>query len=42
MTSFPVSYTVVGDNSARLKGKYGAVTELTQDLWTHIFIRNKF
>ncbi len=38
MTSFPVSDIVVGDNSTNLKAKYGMVTELTQDLRTHIFI----
>ncbi len=41
MTSFPVSYTVVGENSTNLKVKYGTVTELTQYLWGHIFIRKK-
>ncbi len=42
MTSLPVSYTVVGHDSTNLKSKYGVVTELTQDLWTHIIIRKNF
>ncbi len=35
MTSFPVSYIIVGDNSTNLKAKYGTVTELTQDLYLY-------
>ncbi len=40
MTSFPVSYIVVGDNYTNLKAKYGTVTELTQVLRT-IFYKKK-
>ncbi len=41
MTSFPVSYIVVGENSTNLKVKCGTVTKCTQDLWAHTFIRKK-
>ncbi len=37
MTPFPLSYIDVGENSTNLKVKYGTVTELTQDLWTHFY-----
>ncbi len=37
MTSLPVSYIAVDDNSTNLKVKYGTVTELTKDLWMHFY-----